>query len=291
MGSSLPELVSSRLVSPRMDRPVNTLFWLTLWVSNSSSSESTRWTLPNHHTLVLVSMKSPRKSNLSSRRSDTIPQLLPLSPFPDGMATTCWNPPPTCPGTRDGKSPARKEMPRVPPFWKLWTLLSHLNVPQTNPFVSPFKMFTKSVVLEQCPSVVSKLVSSNPVWLSLSLLTNCPLRLSQLKCTTKLCPKPFPETMSDSTSRTSLSRILSVDTSPLTPRTNPLLAPRTSLLRSLSLTILDKSATDTLQSWIATLLTLLANLTKSRRRSIVVPERLLRPTPNLSNLEMLLLLS
>merc|ERR1711910_286885 len=69
---------------------------------------STRWTLPNHHTPVLVSMKSSRKSNLSSRRSDTIPQLLPLSPFPDGMATTCWNPPPTCPGTRDGKS-RRKE--------------------------------------------------------------------------------------------------------------------------------------------------------------------------------------
>merc|ERR1712156_351513 len=291
MGSSLPELVSSKLVFPRMAGLVNTPFWLTLWVSNSSSSESTRWTLPNHNTPVLVSMKSSRKSNLSSRRSDTIPQLLPLSLFPDGMATTCWNPPPTCPGTRDGKSPVRKETPREPLFWKLWTLLSHLNVPQTNPFVSPFKMFTKSVVLEQCPSVVSKLVSSNPVWLSLSLLTNCPLRLSQLKCTTKLCPKPFPETMSDSTSRTSQSRTSSVDTSPLTPRTSPPLAPRTSLLRSLSLTILDKSATDTLQSWIATLLILLANLTKSRRRSIVVPERLLRPTPNLSNLEMLLLLS
>merc|ERR1719334_2788280 len=113
-----------------------------------------------------------KEVHLSSRRSDTIPQLLPLSPFPDGMATTCWNPPPTCPGTRDGKSPVKKETPREPPFWKLWTLLSHLNVPQTNPFVSPFKMFTKSVVLEQCPSVVSKLVSSNPVWLSLSLLTN-----------------------------------------------------------------------------------------------------------------------
>merc|ERR1711988_760971 len=98
---------------------------------------------------------------------------------------------------------------------------------------------------EQCPSVVSKLVSSNPVWLSLSLPTNRPLKLSQLKCTTKLCPKPFPETMLDSTSRTSLSRISSVDMSPQTPRTSPLLAPRTSLLRSLSLTILDKSATDT----------------------------------------------
>merc|ERR1711988_1350737 len=60
---------------------------------------------------------------------------------------------------------------------------------------------------EQCPSVVSKLVSSNPVWLSLSLLTNWPLRLSQLKCTTKLCPKPFPETMSDSTSNVSVKDI------------------------------------------------------------------------------------
>merc|ERR1712156_361837 len=172
MGSSLPELVSSRLVFPRMDRPVNTLFWLTLWVSNSSSSESTRWTLPNHPTPALVSMKSSRKSNLSSRRSDTIPPLLPLSPSQDGTATTCWNPPPTCPGTRDGKSPARKETQRELLFWKLWTLLFPQHVPPTSPSVSPFKMSTKSVVLEQYPSVVSKLVSSNPVWLSPSLLTN-----------------------------------------------------------------------------------------------------------------------
>ena len=46
-----------------------------------------------------------------------------------------------------------------------------------------------------------------------------------------------------------------------------------SFFRSLSSTTPDKSATDTLQSWIATLLILLANSTRSRRRSIVVPER------------------
>merc|ERR1712156_996968 len=137
MGSSLPELVSSRLVFPRMDRPVNTLFWLTLWVSNSSSSESTRWTLPNHHTPELVSMKSSRKSNLSLRRSDTIPQLLPLSPFPDGMATTCWNPPPTCPGTRDGKSPQGRKCQGNHPFGSFGryysTSTSHRQTPSSPP--------------------------------------------------------------------------------------------------------------------------------------------------------------
>merc|ERR1711935_131720 len=151
---------------------VNTPSWLTLWVSNSSSSESTRWTLPNHLTPLLVSMKSSRKSKDSSRRSDIIPPLLPSSPFPDGMATTCWNPPPTWAGTRDGKLPARKETPREPLFWRLWTPLFHHHVSQISPFVCPFKMSTKSVELEQCPSVVPKLVSSNPVWSSLLLPTN-----------------------------------------------------------------------------------------------------------------------
>merc|ERR1712080_726287 len=68
--------------------------------------------------------------------------------------------------------PARKETPREPPFWRLWTLSSHLHVLPTNPFVCPFRMSTKSAVLEQCPSVVSKLVSSNLVWSSLSLPTH-----------------------------------------------------------------------------------------------------------------------
>merc|ERR1711963_216566 len=82
-----------------------------------------------------------------------------------------------------------------------------------------------------------------------------------------------------------MGRTSSVDTSPPTPRTSPPSAPRTSPLRSLSLTTPDKSATDTPLCWIATLLTLLASLTRSRRRLIVVPERLLNPTPNPSSLE------
>merc|ERR1712129_195932 len=53
--------------------------------------------------------------------------------------------------------------------------------------------------------------------------------------------------------------------------------------RSLSSTTPDKSATDTLQSWIATLLILLANSTRSRRRSIVVPERLLKPPKSIKS--------
>merc|ERR1712158_281279 len=82
------------------------------------------------------------------------------------------------------------------------------------------------------------------------------------------------------------SRTSREDTSPPTPRTSPPAEPRTSPPRSLSLTTPDKSATDTLQSWIATLLILLANSTRSRRRSIVVPERLLKLTPNPSSLVM-----
>merc|ERR1711971_114709 len=100
------------------------------------------------------------------------------------------------------------------------------------------------------------------------------------------CPRPFPATTSDSTSRMSPLRTSREDTSPPTLRTSLPAELRTSPPRSLSSTTPDKSATDTLQSWIATLLILLANSTRSRRRSIVVPERLLKPTPNPSSLVM-----
>merc|ERR1711997_1263604 len=52
-----------------------------------------------------------------------------------------------------------------------------------------------------------------------------------------------------------------------------------------------KFATDILQCWIATLLILLANLTRSRKRSIVVLVNLPNPTPNPSNPEMPVLLN
>merc|ERR1712170_138837 len=60
----------------------------------------------------------------------------------------------------------RKETPRVPPFWMLWTPSFLPPDLPTSPFVCPSKTFTKSVVLELCPSVVSKLVSSSPAWSS-----------------------------------------------------------------------------------------------------------------------------
>merc|ERR1712152_10469 len=59
--------------------------------------------------------------------------------------------------------------------------------------------------------------------------------------------------------------------------------------RLLSSIILARSATDTLLSLIVTQLTLLASLLRSRRRSTVVPESLLRTTPSSSSLEMPLL--
>merc|ERR1712093_133334 len=62
--SLLPVLVSSRLVSPRMARPVSTLFSPTLWVSSSSSSPSTRWTPPSGPRPV--SRKSSRRLRLAS---------------------------------------------------------------------------------------------------------------------------------------------------------------------------------------------------------------------------------
>merc|ERR1711941_249985 len=107
----------------------------------------------------------------SSRRSATTPLPFPSSPSLDGTETTCWRHPPTCPGTRAGKSPARKEMPRVPPSWKPSTPSFPLPALPTSPFVCPSKTSTKLAVLEQCPSVVSRLVSSSPVWSSTSLLT------------------------------------------------------------------------------------------------------------------------
>ena len=54
----------------------------------------------------------------------------------------------------------------------------------------------------------------------------------------------------------------------------------------MSSTTLDRSALDTLQFWIATLLTLLANSLNSKKRSTVVQVRRWKTTPSSSSLEM-----
>merc|ERR1719336_2756797 len=99
------------------------------------------------------------------------------------------------------------------------------------------------------------------------------------------------ETTLDSTLRTSQSRISREETLPLTPRTSQQLDVLTSQPKLLFLTIPVKFATDILQCWIATLLILRANLTRSRKRSIVVLVNLPNLIPNSSNPVMLVLLS
>merc|ERR1712225_3782 len=84
--SLLPVLVSSRLVSPRMARPVSTLFSPTLSVSSSSSLPSTRWTPPSGPRPV--SRKLSRRLPTSSRRLDTTQRLLPSFLSPDSTVTT-----------------------------------------------------------------------------------------------------------------------------------------------------------------------------------------------------------
>merc|ERR1719384_501039 len=86
-------------------------------------------------------------------------------------------------------------------------------------------------------------------------------------------------------------RISREETLPLTPRTSQLLDVLTSQPKLSFLTTPVKFATVILQCWIATLLILLANLTRSRKRSIVVLVNLPNPTPNSSNPEMPVLLN
>merc|ERR1711936_436435 len=168
MGSSPLVPVSSRLVSPRMDRPENTPCWPTPWESSSSSWLSTRWTPPSLLTARLGLRKSRRKSQASSRRLDTTPLLFHSSPSLDGTETTCCRPAPTCPGTRDGMLSARKARPAEPLCSRLLTLSSHHRDLQTSLLGFPSRMFTKLEVLEQCQWAVSRLVSSSPAWSSLS---------------------------------------------------------------------------------------------------------------------------
>src|SRR5690349_15305197 len=105
-----------------------------------------------------------------SRRSVTIPPPFPSSPSLDGTETTCLNHQPTCPGSRDGTLSARElsstERPSFRPSMPWSPRLDQL----ISPFVFPFRMSTKSEVLELCPSVVLKPVLSSLVWLLPSLL-------------------------------------------------------------------------------------------------------------------------
>merc|ERR1712025_460926 len=86
--SLLLVLESSRLVSPRMDRPESTLSLPTPLESSSSSLLVTRWTPLSHHTARPDLRKSPRKLATSSRRLDIIQLLFHSSQFPDGTEIT-----------------------------------------------------------------------------------------------------------------------------------------------------------------------------------------------------------
>nr|BAN66004.1 elongation factor 1-alpha [Babesia bovis] len=92
-------LVVSRPLSPRKDRPVSTLFWLSPLVSNRSSVPLTRWTSAT--TRRTVTVKSRRKSRVTSRRSVTILRRCPSLPSPVSWETTWLSVPPTCPGIRE----------------------------------------------------------------------------------------------------------------------------------------------------------------------------------------------
>eukprot|EP00054_Salpingoeca_dolichothecata_P036958 m.9348 g.9348 ORF g.9348 m.9348 type:complete len:335 (-) comp7178_c0_seq1:115-1119(-) len=207
------------------------------------------------------------------------------------MATTCLSPPPTCPGTRAGSARRRSKSSPARPSWKLSTPSCLRPVPPTSPSVFPSKTSTKLAVSVLCPSVVSRPVSSSPVWLSPLPPPWSPLRSSLWRCTTNSSLRPNPVTTLASTSRTSPSRTSAVVWSAVTPRTILPKALPTSPAKSLSSTTLVKSPTVIPPSWIATLPTLPASLLTSRRRLIAVPVRRSRTTPSLSSLVMPLLLS
>merc|ERR1719150_352518 len=135
-------LVSSRPVSPRTARPVSMPCSPTPSALSSSLLVLTRWTPPSHPTLVPGSRRSRRRCLASSRRSATTRLPSPLSPSPDGTATTCWSHPPTWDGTRDGPSRGRRARPTAPPFSRLSTPSSHPQDLQTSPFVCPSRTST-----------------------------------------------------------------------------------------------------------------------------------------------------
>merc|ERR1712180_477808 len=108
-------------------------------------------------------------------------------------------------------------------------------------------------------------------------------RSNPLKCITPQLKKLSQETMSDSMSRTSLSRTSNVVWLPQTA--NRILPKKLSrsLLRLSSRTIQVRSMLDTNQCWIATLLMLPANLLNSDRRLIVVVVKFWKKNPDGEN--------
>lgn len=189
--------------------------------------------------------------------------------------TTCSRNHPTSAGIKD------------PLSLKLLIQLPHLRDPQTSHLDSLFRTYTRLVVLELFQSEELKLVSSNPVWSSLSPHLTSKLKSSQLKCIMKLCLKQHPETMSVSTSRTSPSRISREVMSALIQRTTLLENVFHSWLKSSSSITQDKSKMDIAQYLIAILPTLPANSLKFSQRTTEEQEKLLKRSPNSSSPEML----
>merc|ERR1712176_296568 len=170
----------------------------------------------------------------------------------------------TCHGTRDQ------------PFLRLLMPLTHPRDHLTSHSDSHSRMFTRSVVSVPSQSVVSRPVSSRLVWSAASLHQDTPLKLSPLRCITKSSMPPSQVKTLVSTSRVSPSRTSREDTSPPTPRTTQLPTLRCSSPRLSSLTIQDRSTTDTHPSLIATPPILPASAPRSDPRSTSVMVRSLK---------------
>lgn len=130
-----------------------------------------------------------------------------------------------------------------------------------------FRMCTRSEVSAQSQSAESKLVSWNQACSLLLPHQMFPQKSNLLKCIMNNYKKLNQETMSDSTLRTSLLKKSEEEMSAVIPRMTHPRSAKTSEPRSLFLTTQDKSKPVIAQSWIATLLILLASSLKSTPRS------------------------
>lgn len=84
-------LVSLKLVSRRMARPVSMPFCRTLWEWSSLLLLWTRWTQLSPSIMRGVLMKFKRKSVAMWRKLAITPKLWYLFPFLVSMVITCWN--------------------------------------------------------------------------------------------------------------------------------------------------------------------------------------------------------
>merc|ERR1739838_170591 len=183
---------------------------------------------------------------------DTTQMPFPWCPSLVSTETTCSRNPPTWIGGRPRRLKLRDPSSPMRPSLMPLITSTHPQDQQTKLCVFLFRMSTRLVVLEQCPSAVLRLESSDLVWLSTLLLLDPLLKLSPLRCIMKPSLRLFQETMLVSTLRMSPSRKSSEVMSALTPR---MIQPRkqlTSMLKSLSLTTPDRSRLDMHQCWIAT---------------------------------------